>query len=77
MNYYKSKEILDGHSNMGYHKIDIERAYGFRQIYADHTKRIEVLMSDINSESLAFNSNLLPMIAEWYGGNIIPLQLGL
>ena len=53
--------MLDGHSNKGNHKIAIERAYGFRQTYADHTKRIDVIMSDINPESLAFNSKLLPM----------------
>ena len=56
--------MLDGHSNKGYHKNVIERACVFRQTYANHMKRIDVVMSNISSESLAFNSKLLPTIAE-------------
>lgn len=64
VSFYKSKEMLDGHLSKGYHKIAIERAYSFKQTYADHTKRIDVIMSDISSENFAFNSKLLPMIVE-------------
>ncbi len=58
--------MLDGHSSKGYHKIAIERAYSFKQTYADHTKIIDGIMSDISSENLAFNSKLLPMIVEQF-----------
>ena len=64
ISYYKSKEMLDRHSNKGCHKITIERAYGFKQTYTSHTHRIDVRKSDISSENLAFNSKLLPLIAE-------------
>ena len=64
ISYYKSKEMLDRHSNNGCHKIAIERAHGFKQTYTSHTHGIDVRMSGISSENLAFNSSLLPLIAE-------------
>ncbi len=66
LNFYKSKEMLDGHSSKGYHKIAIERAYSFKRTYADHTKIVDGIMSDISSEKFAFNSKLLPMIVEQF-----------
>ena len=64
VNYYKSKELLAGHSIKQYHLTAMERASKFIANFLNPEGRIDSSLAEAGSKNFEFNSKILPTIVE-------------